>query len=136
MSQDNNWTDFFVFLNLLTFLWETSSLSQSGLSVQQLALGAGGCHCGSPDYVPVIAERVPPARVPGGVLPQPPLGLCLETRFVDAVAGRGQPVAIYLIVDVFVGSSVVLVSRCKGITQILCLCWITRVNGGDFYVKL
>lgn len=76
-------------LNLPTFLWQTSALPQSGLSVQQLALGARGGRRGSPDHVPVIAERVPPAGVPGGVLSQPPLGLRLETCFMDAVARRG-----------------------------------------------
>ena len=71
----------------LTLLWQTSSLAQSRLSVQQLALGASGCHRGSSDCIPVITERVSPARVPGGILSQPPLGLRLETRFVDTVAG-------------------------------------------------
>lgn len=88
-------------LNLRTFLWQTSALAQSGLSVQQLALRAAGCHRSSTDHVPVIAERVPPAGVPGGVLSQPPLGLRLETCFMDAVARRGQQVAIYLISEVF-----------------------------------
>lgn len=117
-------------LNLLTFLWQTSALAQSGLSVQQLALRACGRHRGSPDHFAIVTERVPPAGVPGGVLPQPPLGLRLETRFVDAVARRGQPVAIDLIVDVFVGdnrsSVVVFVPRRKGVAQVLRLCWITR----------
>lgn len=111
-------------LNLLTFFWQTSSLAISGLSVQQLALGAGGCHRGSLDHIPIIAERVSPARVPGGVLSQPPLGLRLDTCFMDAVAGGGQPVAIDL-VDVFVGdnwSAIVFVSRCKGVTQVPRLC--------------
>lgn len=89
----------------LTFLWQTSSLAQSRLSVQQLALGASGCHRGSSDCIPVVTERVSPARVPGGILSQPPLGLRLETRFMDTVAGRGHPVAIDLVVDVFVGDN-------------------------------
>lgn len=100
--------------SLLTFLWQTSALAQSGLSVQQLALGAGGCRRGPLNHIPIIAERVPPPRVPGGVFSQPPLGLRLEACFMDAVARRGQPVAIDLIVDVFVGdgqSSSVFVSR-------------------------
>lgn len=43
---------------------------------------------------------------------------------MDAVAGRGQPVAVDL-VQVLVGNdrpSVVFVSRCKGVTQVPRLC--------------
>lgn len=111
-------------MSTLTFLWQASALAISGLPVQQLVLGAGRCHCCPPDRISIFAERVPPARVSGGVLSQPPLGLRLETRLVDAVAGGDQPVAIDL-VHVFVGnnrSSGFFISRCKGVTQVAGLC--------------
>lgn len=118
----------------LTFLWQASALAISGLPVQQLVLGAGWCHRCPPDHIPIFAERVSPAGVPGGGLSQPPLGLRLETCFVDAVAGGGQPVAIDL-VHVFVGnngSSSFFIPGCKGVTQVSGLCG--RVKSDQVYV--
>lgn len=84
--------------NLLTFFWQTSSLSTSWLPVQQLTLWAGGGHWGCPDCIPIITEGVPSAWIPGGGLPQPSLGLGLQTGFLDVVAdGWRQPVPIDLI---------------------------------------
>lgn len=84
--------------NLLTFFWQTSSLSTSWLPVQQLTLWAGGGHWGCPDCIPIITEGVPSAWIPGGGLPQPSLGLGLQTGFLDVVAdGWQQPVPIDLI---------------------------------------
>lgn len=128
-------------LSLLTFFWQASAFAQAWLSVQQLALGAGGCCWGSPDHIPVIAKGVPPARVPGGVLSQSPFGLGLETCLMNAVARRGQPVAIDL-VDVFVGdnwSSIVFVSRHKRVAQVPGLCGIRRrkkQKGGEVMFEL
>lgn len=53
---------------------------------------------------------------------------------MDAVARRGKPVAVDLVVDVLVGdnrSTVVFISRHKRVTQVLGLCWITRKKGGE-----
>lgn len=50
---------------------------------------------------------------------------------MDAVAGRGHPVAVDLVVDVLVGddgSSIVFISGRKGVAEVLRLCWITRTN--------
>lgn len=83
--------------DLLTFLWQTSSLSISWLPVQQLTLRAARGHWGSPDRIPIITEGVPSAWIPGGGLPQPSLGLGLQTGFLDVAAGCRQPVAIDLV---------------------------------------
>lgn len=112
--------------DLLTFFWQTSPLSTSGLPVHQLALRAGGGHRGSPDRIPIITEGVPSAWIPGGGLPQPPLGLGLQTGFLDVAAGQWQPVAVDLVQVSATrdGSSVVFFCRCK-VTQVHFLCGTT-----------
>lgn len=124
---------------VLTFLWEASALPEPGLSVQQLALGTCGCHWSSPNHISIIAERVPPARIPGGVLPQPPLGLGLQTCLMDAVARGRHPVAIDLVVNIFIRdneTSIVFLPRHKRVTQVSNLCWFTRENCGEFVFGL
>lgn len=109
-----------------TFLGQASALSHPWLSVHQLALGTcRHCRC-PPIRIPIVTEGVPPAWVPGGVLSQLPLGLRLETRLVDGVAGCGQPVTVDLATDVSSEDgtdSVVLVSRINKVAEIVSPCW-------------
>lgn len=123
--------------DLLTFFWQTSSLSTSRLPVHQLALRAGGGHRGSPDRIPIITEGVPSAWIPGGGLPQPPLGLGLQTGFLDVVAGQWQPVAVDLVQVSATRHrpSVVFFCRCK-VTQVRFLCGTTNKQNLRMHINV
>lgn len=103
-----------------TFLRQAPSLAHPRLPVKQFALRAGGWN-GRPDRFAVIAQRVAPARVPRGVLPQTSLHLGLEPCLVDAAGGGRYPVSVDLIIDIS-SEGVVLVPGGKGIAEISSLC--------------
>ena len=108
---------------MFTFLGQAPALAKTRLPVQQLAFGAGGGRGRPPGRVPVVAERVATARVPGGGLPQPPLGLGLQTSLVEA-GGRSQdPVTVDLVFGAGGGRLVfaVLVAGEEGVTQVISL---------------
>lgn len=103
-----------------TFLWQASSLAHPRPPVKQFALRAGGRNCG-PDHITVITQRVAPAWVPGGVLPQTSLHLGLESRLVNAAGGGQYPVSIDLIIDIS-SEGAVLIPGGEGIAKISGLC--------------
>lgn len=106
-----------------TFLRQAPPLAVAGLPVQQFALGAAGGRRCSPQAVAGVAEGVSPTGVPGRGLPQPPLGLGLQPRLLEAggggAGGGGQPVAV----DFLQVLVVVLVPGLEGVAQVRGLCW-------------
>lgn len=78
----------------LTLFGQTSALPQAGFSVHQFTLGTCGRCRASLEHVPIVTEGVAPAGIPGGVLPQLPLGLRFEASFLDA--GRRHAAAVDL----------------------------------------